>query len=309
MIEVKQLCKSFSERKAVDQLSFSVREGEFYSLLGPNGAGKSTTINVLNTLFPPLSGSVKIAGYEVGKENKEIKKVIGIVPQEIALYDDLTAYDNLYFFGSLYGLAKSKLNKRIDQLLHEFGLFDRKNERVKTFSGGMKRRINIATALLHEPKLLFMDEPTVGIDPQSRNNIYEAIQKLKNEKTTILYTTHYMEEAERFSDRIGIIDKGTIIAEGTLEELKKISNSKESIIISFSDINEEQGNDLKKTIQFDFDFENSNTICFFVNESKGDLPKIITKCFEAGLEVSHIDIQHANLESVFLSLTGKKLRD
>lgn len=305
MIEVKNLYKFFGEKKAIDNLSFQIHEGEFYSLLGPNGAGKSTTINVLNTLYAADKGEVYINGLKLGTDNKKIKEIIGIVPQEIALYDDLTAYDNLFFFGSLYKLPKSVLNKKIDALLQEFGLYERKNDRIKTFSGGMKRRINIASALLHEPKIVFMDEPTVGIDPQSRNNIYEAILNLKKNKTTILYTTHYMEEAERFSDRIGIIDNGNIVAAGTLDELKKISKTRESISITCSGISEQQKQNLS---EFEMQIENEQ-IRFYVTEIKSVLPKLLNKCFETGLDVSHIEIQHANLEAVFLSLTGKKLRD
>jgi ABC-2 type transport system ATP-binding protein len=307
MISVTNLKKKYDTVEALKGISFSIGQGEFYGLLGPNGAGKTTTISIMSTIVEPSAGEVNIAGYDLKRNPIECKKTIGVVPQEIALYNEMTAYDNLVFWGGLYNVPKQELIARIDKTLLLFGLFDRKDDKVKTYSGGMKRRINIASALLHQPKVLFMDEPTVGIDPQSRNLIFEVIEKLHKDGMTIVYTTHYMEEAERFCDRIGIIDNGVIIAQGTLDELRKSSTMKETIVITFTNLTEElykkienSWSDLKR-----FD----NVIHFYSSNIKNDLSKIILKCSDAGLDVENIEIQKVNLETIFLSLTGKQLRD
>jgi ABC-2 type transport system ATP-binding protein len=307
MISVTNLKKKYDTVEALKGISFSIGQGEFYGLLGPNGAGKTTTISIMSTIVEPTAGEVSIAGYDLKKNPTECKKTIGVVPQEIALYNEMTAYDNLVFWGGLYNVPKQELIARIDETLLLFGLFDRKDDKVKTYSGGMKRRINIASALLHKPKVLFMDEPTVGIDPQSRNLIFEVIEKLHKDGMTIVYTTHYMEEAERFCDRIGIIDNGVIIAQGTLDELRKSSTMKETIVITFTNLTEElykkienSWSDLKR-----FD----NVIHFYSPNVKNDLSKLILKCSDAGLDVENIEIQKVNLETIFLSLTGKQLRD
>jgi ABC-2 type transport system ATP-binding protein len=307
MIDVSNLRKTFNTIEALKGISFNIPQGECYGLLGPNGAGKTTTISIMSTLIEPDEGEVSIAGYNLEKNPLECKKNIGVVPQEIGLYNELSAYDNLLFWGSLYKVPKSELTGRIDESLKLLGLSDRKNDKVKTYSGGMKRRINIATALLHKPKVLLMDEPTVGIDPQSRNLIFEVLEKLREEKITIVYTTHYMEEAERLCDRIGIIDKGEIIAQGTLDELRTSGSMKESVVISFTNLSDERytiiANDWNDLQRFE------DTIHFYSMKIQQDLSKIILKCNEFGLEIRHIDIQKINLETVFLSLTGKQLRD
>src|SRR5687767_7252917 len=239
MITVRDLKKSYGNVQALKGISFSIRPGEFFGLLGPNGAGKTTTISIMSTILSPDSGEVSIAGNDLKKTPLACKQVIGVVPQEIALYNELSAYDNLLFWGSLYNVRKDELSARIDDTLRLFGLSDRKKDKIKTYSGGMKRRINIASALLHRPQVLFMDEPTVGIDPQSRNLIFEVVEKLHGEGMTIVYTTHYMEEAERFCNRIGIIDNGTIVAQGTLDELKENCGIKECISVSISNLSPE----------------------------------------------------------------------
>ena len=261
----------------------------------------------MSTILEASEGKVNIAGYDLKKNPLECKRNIGVVTQEIALYNELSAYDNLLFWGGLYDVPKTELIKRIDETVNLLGLTDRKNDKVKTYSGGMKRRINIASALLHRPKVLFMDEPTVGIDPQSRNLIFEVVEKLHKEGMTIVYTTHYMEEAERLCDRIGIIDDGEIIAEGTLDELRTSGSMKETVVISFTNLSDEryativkEWNDLRR-------FE--DTIHFYSMNIQGDLSKIIIKCNEVGLDIISIDIRKINLETIFLSLTGKKLRD
>lgn len=307
MLSVSNLKKNYGTIQALKGISFSIKQGEFFGLLGPNGAGKTTTISIMSTILEPNEGSVTIAGFDLKKNPTECKKTIGVVPQEIALYNELSAYDNLMFWGSLYDVPAPELKNRIEETLKLFGLFDRRKDKVKTYSGGMKRRINIASALLHQPKILFMDEPTVGIDPQSRNLIFEVIEKLHKEGMTIVYTTHYMEEAERFCDRIGIIDNGQIVAQGTLEELKKSSTMKETIVISFTNLTDElfgkMASDWKDLKQVD------NAIHFYSSNVKSDLSKIIIKCSEIGLDILHINIQKVNLETIFLSLTGKQLRD
>ena len=216
MLQVTGLKKAFGPIQALDGISLHIPQGECYALLGPNGAGKTTTINILSGLMPPDQGSVSIAGYDPAKEPNRAKQSIGVIPQEIAIYDDLTARQNLIFWASLYGLPKKEIRQRAEVVLKRIGLLDRADQPLHTFSGGMKRRVNIAAAILHRPALLFMDEPTVGIDPQSRLHILELIEELHREGMTILYTTHYMEEAQRLCDRIGIMDRGRLIAEGTL---------------------------------------------------------------------------------------------
>jgi ABC-2 type transport system ATP-binding protein len=307
MINVSNLRKTFDSIDALKGVSFNIQQGECYGLLGPNGAGKTTTISIMSTIVEPNEGEVSIAGYDLKKNPLECKKNIGVVTQEIALYNELSAYDNLQFWGGLYDVPKPELTARIDEIVNLLGLADRKNDKVKTYSGGMKRRINIASALLHRPNVLFMDEPTVGIDPQSRNLIFEVVEKLHKEGMTIVYTTHYMEEAERLCDRIGIIDNGEIIAQGTLDELRTSGSMKETVAISFSNLSDERfniiANDWKDLQRFD------DTIHFYSLNIQGDLSKIIIKCSEIGLEIRNIDIRKVNLETIFLSLTGKQLRD
>ncbi|MDO9301320.1 MAG: ATP-binding cassette domain-containing protein, partial [Anaerolineales bacterium] len=211
-IEVLGLRKSFGENHAVQGVSFNVKQGEIFSLLGPNGAGKTTTISMLSCLLRPNDGDARVMGHSIRSDPMGVKSVLGVVPQDLALYEDLTARENLFFWGKMYGLRGSKLKLRVDEVLDVIGLRDRANERVGKYSGGMKRRVNIGVALLHKPKVIYMDEPTVGIDPQSRRNILDSVVALKDEGMTVLYTTHYMEEAQELSDHIGIMDHGKLIA-------------------------------------------------------------------------------------------------
>ncbi len=293
---------------AVNDLSLVVEKGNFYSLLGPNGAGKTTTISLLCTLLQSDSGKIWIDDLDTATDSVKIKSLIGVVPQEISLYDDFTAEENLFFWGKMYHVPTSILKTRIEKCLTDFGLSDRRNDKLKTYSGGMKRRINIAAALLHSPKIVFMDEPTVGIDPQSRNNIYEAIQQMKNDGITILYTTHYMEEAERFSDKVGIIDNGKIIAEGTVAELKTISKIKEDLLIQANSVTENQRKSLQDKFGASVKFE-ENGICIETDEVKKEMIPVLNFCSSLSLDIQQVEIQKANLEKVFLSLTGKTLRD
>ena len=308
MIKVENLKKTYGAQVALNGISFDIADGEFYGLLGPNGAGKTTTISIISTILQQDSGAVTINHMDLGKNKVSCKKIIGVVPQEIALYDKLSAQENLEFWGSLYKVEKNLLEKRIAETLELLGLADRKNDKIKDYSGGMKRRINIASALLHEPKILFMDEPTVGVDPQSRNLIFEVVEKLHKKGMTIIYTTHYMEEAERFCDRIGIIDKGEIIVQGTLKELRDFSQMKESIIVRFAHAGAETESKIRTHLKGDYVISGSELI-FNSDDVKTDLPKVIMQCTELGLELTHIDIQKVNLETIFLKLTGKQLRD
>src|SRR5512144_1205751 len=247
ILEVNNLVKQYGDFTAVKGISFDIKEGEIFSLLGPNGAGKTTTISMLSTLYAPTSGDAKIGGHSITKEPMAVKQVIGVVPQEIALYEDLTARENLIFWGQIYGLSGGSLNSRVDEVLEQIGLTDKAKNRVKTYSGGMKRRVNIGVGLLHKPRLLFMDEPTVGIDPQSRRAILDTVKDLNEQGMTVLYTTHYMEEAEELSDRVGIIDHGQLIALGTQKELTQQVGETETLILHIgeSDDPETLANSLK----------------------------------------------------------------
>ncbi|HKI78071.1 MAG TPA: ABC transporter ATP-binding protein [Ignavibacteriaceae bacterium] len=305
ILEVSNLSKSYGNVQALSQVSFNIEEGEFYGLLGPNGAGKTTTINIISTISPPDLGYVKINGTDLKTDPMKCKKSIGVVPQEIALYNELSAYENLLFWGGLYKIKSDDIKSKIDSTLKLMGLSDRKNDKIKTYSGGMKRRINIASALLHSPKILFMDEPTVGIDPQSRNLIFEVLEALHKDGMTIIYTTHYMEEAERLCNRIGIIDHGNIIAEGTLDELRNTTNAVESIIIHLEKIEDEEKLDkLGNLIDV-----SENVLTFSSKNSNKELPAILVDLNKAGLAPIQIEINKVNLETIFLNLTGRKLRD
>lgn len=308
MLKANELSKSYKEVKALSGISLEVKKGELYGLLGPNGAGKSTCINILSSLIKPDSGDVSYDGKLLSENRKYCRQILGVVPQEIALYEDLSAFENLMFWGKLYGIKGKALETKIDELLHMLGLYDRRKHKVKTYSGGMKRRINIAAALLHDPEIVFMDEPTVGIDPQSRNLIFEVIEQLHSKGLTMIYTTHYMEEAERLCDRIGIIDEGKILREGTLAELRKASSIKEEIKLKFS--NPEKNNliDIKGKYEQNL-ILNEHELILSSNESDVDLPLLIQDCLASQLKIENISISNVNLESIFLEITGKTLRD
>jgi ABC-2 type transport system ATP-binding protein len=309
MIQFSSVSKSFGNIEAVKNVSFSIDKGEIFGILGPNGAGKSTIVNILNTLVKPDKGDVIIDGVNIKDDGDTIKLIMGIVPQEIALYEELSAFENLMFWGGLYNIPKSELVTNVNKTLEIVDLSYRKNDRIKTFSGGMKRRINIACSLLHNPKILVLDEPTVGVDPQNRNHIFEVIERLNNEGMTIIYTTHYMEEAERFCDKIAIIDIGRIIAQGTLKELRKVSDVKDLITVKLADSN----NDIITRITsanplFRFDTTSNTLQVECVNISK-DVSIILNHIQNSGGVIERIYTQGTNLESIFLKLTGKKLRD
>ena len=311
ILEVRNLVKKYGDFTAVKGISFDIQEGEIFSLLGPNGAGKTTTISVLSTLLSPSSGDALIAGHSVSKEPMAVKQVIGVVPQELALYEELTARENLIFWGQMYGLSGKALAERTRQVLEQIGLADRANQRVRTYSGGMKRRVNIGVGLLHKPRLLFMDEPTVGIDPQSRRAILDSVKELNRQGMTVLYTTHYMEEAEELSHRVGIIDHGELIALGTKSELTRQVGENDALLLHLS-----EGDDptsllaAVRTIPGVLNAEvTDHTITLLAPEAEEIMAPVIGKANEAGIKIRSVEIQEPNLEAVFLHLTGRALRD
>jgi ABC-2 type transport system ATP-binding protein len=310
VLEVLDLKKRFKQNYAVDGVNLYLEHGEIVGLLGPNGAGKSTTIAMMSSLMAPTAGDVVFMNESIIKKPQALRENLGVVPQEIALYLELTAKENLLFFGKIYRIPKKQLQKKIDEVLEIIGLADKKNEKVKTFSGGMKRRLNIGVALLHEPTIIFMDEPTVGIDPQSRNYILDTVKKLNKEKNiTILYTSHYMEEVEYLCDRIYIMDKGHIIAAGTKEEIKSILSAEQTFVVetdnvkpSFIELLESDPTISKMSVQ-------EKTISILVPKEVNFFPSIVEKAAKTNTELKSVQVQKPSLEDVFLHLTGRALRD
>lgn len=309
IVEVKNLVKVFDANTAVDNVSFNVEAGEVFGLLGPNGAGKSTLIGMISTLLTPTSGDVIIAGHSILTEPMAVKQAIGVVPQEIALYPTLTARENLDFWGKMYGLAASEMKKRSAAVLEIVGLTDRANERIETYSGGMKRRINIAAGLLHNPKVLFMDEPTVGIDPQSRNHILETVKHLNEQGLTVIYTSHYMEEVEFLCDRIAIVDQGKVIAEGTQEELRLLVGDQDIIRATAAGLREDIIPVLTAIPDVDKATLRDGSIDILSAHGRKVLAEVITTMNDHDIKVASVDVQEPDLESVFLHLTGRTLRD
>ena len=309
MIHIDRLKKSYGALAAVDGVSFDVRDGEIFGLLGPNGAGKTTTINMICGVLQPDGGRVLVDDRNIWLEPKKVKQSLGVVPQEISVYEDLTARDNLNFWGSLYGLRGAALTERVNDSLSRVGLAERARDKVKTFSGGMKRRLNLCMGLLHRPKFLLLDEPTVGIDPQARLNILEIIREVAVAGTTVLYTTHYMDEAEELCDRIAIIDQGKILALGTLAELTRSAGEAEVLRLtgSFGDeaarehLNALQGTRLLRA--------GEETAVLSIDGDGPGLLEILPRVLEGELEVTDVSIQRPNLQSVFIALTGRELRD
>ncbi|MBD8003917.1 ABC transporter ATP-binding protein [Bacillus norwichensis] len=309
ILEIQDLTKKFGDFIAVDDMSLSISEGEIFGFLGSNGAGKSTTINMITGLLRKNKGSIKILGQEASKHGEFIKKHIGLVPQELAIYEDLSAYENVKFFAGLYGLRGQELEKRTVEALEFVGLADKRKSYPKTFSGGMKRRLNIACAIAHQPKLIIMDEPTVGIDPQSRQYILASVRKLNEMGCTIIYTSHYMEEVEEICTRIAIIDHGKIIAEGTKEQLKSLITDSKVIFIEVKSpdtvdvqaIHGIQGVANVKVVE--------NTVQIHSELGVNNLNQIIAYFINHHIEIRSLDEKEPNLETVFLTLTGRNLRD
>jgi ABC-2 type transport system ATP-binding protein len=303
MIKTEQLSKSYGQFVAAEDISFVVNPGEIFGLLGPNGAGKSTTINCISGLLKPSLGEVSINGHSVLSDAVKAKQSLGLVPQDLAIYEDLSGQENLNFWGQAYGLSGDRLKQRMTTVLQQVGLESRAGDLVNTYSGGMKRRLNFACAILHEPRALLLDEPTVGVDPQSREHLLSAVEQLKAEGTAVLYTTHYMEEAERLCDRLAIIDHGKIIASGTLDELRQQMGEKDLITLQghFTDCAEDVLNDFEVLEWQD------NSIRFLAADAASRLSDILAR-FAAG-QVKQTAVQQANLESLFIKLTGRELRD
>jgi ABC-2 type transport system ATP-binding protein len=311
ILEVQNLVKKFGDITAVNGVSFDIQEGEVFSLLGPNGAGKTTTISMLSCLLEPTSGDAVIAGHSIIRDALEVKGVIGVVPQDIALYEELSARENLTFWGQMYGLGGNALKTRVNEVLEQIGLADRAKDRINTYSGGMKRRVNIGVGLLHKPRLLYMDEPTVGIDPQSRRSILDSVKDLNKAGMTVLYTTHYMEEAEELSHRVGIVDQGKMIAIGTQKELTQLVGENETLRLHTGENVDMQPlmDALKELPEVIHVSASDNMVVLIVPEADDALPPVLGKADRLGYKIRSVDIQEPNLEAVFLKLTGKALRD
>lgn len=307
-LEITNLKKSYGDFEAVKGLNFSINEGDIFGLLGPNGAGKSTTMSMICGILKPTDGNITILGSDFKKNKSNIAREIGFVPQNIALYDNYTAYENVKFFGRIYGLKGKTLDEAINKALEFTGLLDVKNKRAGEFSGGMMRRLNIACAIVHSPKLIIMDEPTVGIDPQSRNHILESVKKLNEKGATIIYTTHYMEEVESICNNIAIIDHGEIIAKGTGDELKeKVSTDK---ILNITVDNNNFDLNILKSISGVVSADLTDSVLKITSDKDiYNLDEIIKVLKENNIKILDVKFDVVNLETVFLTFTGRKLRD
>jgi ABC-2 type transport system ATP-binding protein len=295
---------------AVDDVSFEIQEGEIFSLLGPNGAGKTTTISILSCLLRPTSGDAWVGGSSVVSEPGKVKGLIGVVPQDVALYGDLSARENLIFWGRMYGLTGAQLAKRVDEVIELIGLVDRQKDRVDKYSGGMKRRVNIGAALLHKPKFLYLDEPTVGIDPQSRRSILDGIKDLNASGMTVLYTTHYMEEAQEISDRVAIMDQGKLIAAGTQQELVRIVGEQTRIDLSVDRLASSLAAEWRTLpgVSAVSELEDHH-LRLLTDDANTLMPRLFESAHADGARITEIALAEPNLEAVFLHLTGRALRD
>lgn len=310
MLEVVELTKRFKNKEAVKGINFYMEKGETVGLLGPNGAGKSTTISMISSLVRPTTGDVRLKNESVLKHPEKMRRILGVVPQDIALYMDLTARENLEFFGRIHRIKKNELKDRVENVLDIIGLKDREKDLVKTFSGGMKRRLNIGVALLHEPELIIMDEPTVGIDPQSRNYILETVKRLNREQNiSVLYTSHYMEEVEYLCDRIYIMDHGEIIASGTKEEIKSILSQEQTIVIQVEILKGEYLQLLEQLPNIRSMSIKDPIIKVIVPKKINILNDVFKMAEETNTNISSVQIETPTLEDVFLHLTGRQLRD
>jgi ABC-2 type transport system ATP-binding protein len=310
IVIVNNLKKFYGNVEAVRGISFEIQRGEVFGLLGPNGAGKTTLISMLSTLLKPTAGEATIGGYPLTQHPMAVKRLIGVVPQDLALYPELTAIQNLRFWGQMYGMDSNTLQQRLPEVLTQVGLTERANDRAGTYSGGMKRRLNIAIGLLHKPDLVFMDEPTVGIDPQSRRSILEMVKALRGQGITILYTTHYMEEVEELADRVGIIDHGQLIAIGTQLELTQLVGQQETLQLHLS---QEEAEALLPYLEAMPGVQqvsrNQDILVLSVAKATDMLPPVISAASAIDAHIRSIDIIEPNLEAVFLHLTGRALRD
>jgi ABC-2 type transport system ATP-binding protein len=312
IVEVQDLRKQYDPPKgvlAVDDVSFTIERGEIFSLLGPNGAGKSTTISMLSCLLRPSGGDATIDGHSVTSEAQAVKAAIGVVPQDIAVYPDMTARENLVFWGRMYGLAGGELKTSVDEVLELISLTDRQKDRVDKFSGGMKRRVNIGVALLHKPKILYLDEPTVGIDPQSRRSILDGILALRDQGMTVLYTTHYMAEAQELSDRLAIIDHGRLIAMGTHEELVRIVGGEARVDLTVDRTLDGMVERWKELPGVSGASVEDGRAELLVEDANEVLPHLFEEAAKGGSRITSVNVSEPNLELVFLHLTGRALRE
>ena len=320
ILEAENLVKKYGEHVAVKEVSFNMQEGEVFGLLGPNGAGKSTIISMLTCLFPPDSGSIRIYGHDLHKEADQVKRLIGIVPQDLSLYPTLNARDNLMFYGRMFGLGGADLKQRVETVLQYVAMTDRAGDAVKTYSGGMKRRINLAVGLVHSPRILFLDEPTVGVDPQSRNHIFESVERLNQEHgMSILYTSHYMEEVERLCHRVAIVDRGQVIAMDTPKNLVAMLGGgiihigllkpDEAVRQAVEKINEVKSASFLSSVEAE-GIENVKTILKVEarRQANAALVQAIQLFNDLNVPMLSVEILEPNLETVFLHLTGKSLR-
>lgn len=311
IIEIKNLIKRYDRNLAVDNLSIDIEEGELFGLLGPNGAGKSTTIKIIIGLLRPNSGSVKVGNLDLSNKTDclNAKRIMGLVPQDLAIYSNLSARDNLIFFGKLYGLKGKKLIYNVDEALEFVGLWDKQHEKPKNFSGGMKRRLNIACAIVHQPKIIILDEPTVGIDPQSRNHILESVKELNRRGSTIIYTSHYMEEVEKLCHRIGIIDRGRLIANGSMEELKAMNGEDEKLLLKINAPSFNVLDEIKKMNGIKSAAYRDDVLEVVASNGHQRLQDILFTLAKHDVKVKNFSIIEPDLESLFLSLTGRNIRD
>lgn len=309
-VKVDNITKRFNDKLILDNISFHVKSGDIFGLIGPNGAGKSTLINIMSGIIKPNSGDIKLGGYSILNEVVEAKRLIGLVPQELALMDVFSAYDNLMYFGAYYGLSGKLLKDRINMALSVTGLTERKKDKVKKFSGGMKRRLNLAAAIMHKPRILIMDEPTVGVDPQSRNCIFEFIRKInKEDGTTIIYTSHYMEEVEALCNNIFILDLGNEVAYGSKSEIKAMASVYGTIRIKVNDFNDQLLLRLKELNGIKDAFFENEEIKIFIDENKFKIEELLLLFSKENKKIKSFNLEGASLEEVFLAITGKKLRD
>jgi ABC-2 type transport system ATP-binding protein len=308
-VQLKDVVKKYDKRISVDHLNLTIREGEVFGLLGPNGAGKSTTIKMLSGLLKIDQGDILVDGKSVAKYPMEVKRNLGLVPQDLAIYDNLTARENVTFFAKLYGLKGKLLKDRVEESLAFVGLLDRASDKPSSFSGGMKRRLNIACAIMHQPKLIIMDEPTVGIDPQSRNHILDSVRALNRMGSTILYTSHYMEEVSAISTRVGIMDHGHLIACGTQEELRNQVSQDNKIVLQITNLTDEAVKELREYPLIKQLNANEQTLELIVSASQSYLQDILFVLTKHQVKIQSLTQVEPDLEALFLSLTGRTLRD